>query len=57
MPEHWILIYCVADMFYLGIDGYNFLDFLIIITSIIGNTVGAKILYKVKGVSNEICKN
>lgn len=49
--------HCIADMFYLGIDGYNFLDFLIITTSIIGNTVGAKILYKVKGVSNEICKN
>lgn len=34
--------HCIADMFYLGVNGYSLKDLLIILTAIIGNTIGAK---------------
>lgn len=47
------LDHSIANMFYLGIDGYDLHDILLIIIALVGNGVGAKLLY----VSyNMVCK-
>ena len=35
----------IANMFYLGINGYSLKDILLILIAIIGNAIGAKIMY------------
>ena len=35
----------IANMFYLGVDGYDLHDVFLILVAIVGNGVGSKILY------------
>lgn len=37
--------HCIADAFYLGLNGYTWFDALYILCAVIGNTVGAKLAY------------
>lgn len=39
------LDHSIANMFYLGLDGYDLHDMLLIIIALVGNGVGAKLLY------------